>query len=208
MNNLAPITYIERHSHLSTSELVVLTQNDNEAAFNALLKRYKRFIGNRVYRLAPDWSDHSDLIQEVNIRIWRFIKQLRQPQSFTTWLSQLILHVFYDELRKRPREFEFVSLDEPIWNDNMDESAREIGDNSRLPDNQLLAKELYLVVNEAISAITDQFRTAEILRDIEGLSYEEIARVTHCELGTVKSRIARARKCIQKRISEYLRECA
>lgn len=195
-------------AELPDTELISLCQHQNEAALNELLKRHKCYIINRLYKLAPDLNDQSDLIQEVYIRVWRFIGQLKKPSSFRPWLSQLIKNVFYDELRKRPRNNQIISLDEPLSNDPSEESTRDIKDCSQQPDDLLLAKELCEVLKEAMKDIPQQFRTAEILRDIEGLSYEEICKVTHAELGTVKSRIARARLKIQEKLAEYLQQCA
>jgi RNA polymerase sigma-70 factor (ECF subfamily) len=133
---------------------------------------------------------------------------LRQPASFRTWLSQLILNVFYGELRKRPRDFQIVSLDEPYTTDSMDETTRDIKDDSKQPEDILLAKELSEVLAEAMDEVPAQFKTAQVLRDINGMSYQEIAQITHVELGTVKSRIARARLRIQERVSSYLKDAA
>jgi RNA polymerase sigma-70 factor (ECF subfamily) len=196
------------YAQLPDTELIILCQRHDEPALNELLKRHKSYIVNRLYKLAPDLSDQSDLIQEVYIRVWRFIGQLKKPSSFRAWLSQLVTNVFYDELRKRPRNNQVISLDEPITNDSSEESTRDIKDCSQQPDDLLLAKELSQVLKEAMQDIPIQFRTAEILRDVEGLSYEEICRVTHAELGTVKSRIARARMKIQEKLQSYLQQCA
>lgn len=197
------------YPELSNAELVVLAQRKDEMALNHLLRRNKRAIINKLYKLAPDWTDTSDLVQEVNIRIWRFINQLRNPNSFRTWLNQLVVNVFYDELRKRPRDFQIVSLDEPMPGDaGEDSSTRDIKDSSRQPEDVILTNELSEVLNDAMSGISDQFRTVAVLRDVEGLSYEEIAKLTNTELGTVKSRIARARLKIQKKIAPYLSNAA
>jgi RNA polymerase sigma-70 factor, ECF subfamily len=196
------------YADLSVTDLVILSQEKNESALTELLKRHNAFIRNRLYKIAPDWTDQSDLIQEIHIRVWRFIGQLRQPESFRTWLSQLILNVFYGELRKRPRDFQIVSLDEPFINDSMDESTSDIRDESKQPEDILLAKELSLVLARAMSEVPAHFKIAQILRDMEGMSYQEIARLTHVELGTVKSRISRARLRIQEKIMSYLQDCA
>src|SRR5271166_798264 len=98
------------YTDLSITDLVILSQKKNEAALCELLKRHNVYIRNRLFKIAPDWTDHADLVQEVHIRVWRFIGQLKQPGSFRTWLSQLITNVFYGELRKRPRNFQIVSL--------------------------------------------------------------------------------------------------
>jgi RNA polymerase sigma-70 factor (ECF subfamily) len=196
------------YRQLSDAELIHLCQQHNELALNELLKRYNSYIVNRLYKIAPDFTEQADLIQEVHIRVWRFIGQLRNPSSFKSWLSQLVKNVFYDELRKRPRDFQLISLDEPITNDSTEETTRDIKDLSQQPDDLLLAKELSQVMSEAMMEIPIQFRTAEYLRDVEGLSYEEICKVTNSELGTVKSRIARARLKIQEKLQGYLKQCA
>lgn len=194
---------------LSNTDLVRLAQKKDEQALNELLKRHKKTITNKLYRLAPDWKDTSDLEQEVQIRIWRFIGQLRNPDSFRTWLNQLVVNVFYDELRKRPRDFQIVSLDEPFAGESADDCpTRDVKDGGQQPDDKLLSDELSQVLEKAMSKISKPFRTVAVLRDVEGLSYEEIANLTGTELGTVKSRIARARMKIQKQILPYLRECA
>jgi RNA polymerase sigma-70 factor (ECF subfamily) len=197
-----------RYAELSVTDLVVLSQRKDDAALTELLKRHSAYIKNRLYKIAPDWEDHADLVQEIHIRVWRFIGQLRQPESFRTWLSQLILNVFYGELRKRPRGFQIISLDEPFTNDSSEDSTRDIRDNSKQPEDILLAKELTEVLTQAMEEVPLQFKTAQVLRDMEGMSYQEIAQLTHVELGTVKSRIARARLRIQERVASYLRECA
>jgi RNA polymerase sigma-70 factor (ECF subfamily) len=197
------------YANLSVTELVVLSQRNDQMAFTELLKRHNVYIKNRLYKIAPDWSDHSDLIQEIHIRIWRFIGQLRNPASFRTWLSQLITNVFYGELRKRPRDFHVVSLDEPFSNESSeDNSTRDIEDLSKKPEDVLLAKELTEVLEDAMADVPLQFKTAQLLRDVEGMSYQEIAVITNSELGTVKSRIARARLRIQDKVSSYLADAA
>ncbi len=193
------------YAEVPTADLVVLSQRKDEAALTELLKRHKAFISNRLYKFAPDWKDQSDLIQEVNIRVWRFIGQLKKPESFRTWLSQLVMNVFYDELRKRPRDFHLVSLDEPMSDDSTD--TRDVRDSSQLPDDAMLGKELMGVLMDAMADIPEQFKQAQLLRDIQGLSYEEIAKLTNTELGTVKSRIARARMRIQEKVGAYV-NCA
>lgn len=203
MNTAAKVKV--NYAETLTKDLVVLAQRNDELALTELLKRHKTFIVSRLYKIAPDWKDQSDLIQEVNIRVWRFVGQLKNPVAFRSWLSQLVLNVFYDELRKRPRDFHLISLDEPLSSDTTD--TRDIRDRAQLPDDQMLGKELLKVLMNAMDDIPEQFKQAEALRDIDGLSYEEIARITNSELGTVKSRIARARLRIQAKIAPYM-NCA
>lgn len=196
------------YQQLSDVELIVACQRKDPTALKHLFKRYEFTILGMIRRLAPDWKDTSDLVQEVMIRIWRSIDQLRNPSAFKTWLNQIVTNLFYDELRKRPRNFQIVSIDEPITTaDGSDTCTREIADACPLVESKLLMKELAGALSDAMAEIPEQFRTAAVLRDVEGLSYEEIAQLTGTRLGTVKSRIARARLKIQEQLSSYM-DCA
>jgi RNA polymerase sigma-70 factor, ECF subfamily len=188
------------------AELIVLCQKKDSRAFEELIKRHQRTVYALLYRLAPDWNDTSDLAQEVFIRMWRSIGNLRNPSAFRSWLSQIVTNLFYDELRKRPRQLPTISMDEPLDSEEgSDATTRDIKDKSAGPDELCQRKEMTEVVRQAMTRLPEQFRTAIILREFEGLSYEEIALITHTEIGTVKSRIARARAKIQEMVSPYLK---
>jgi RNA polymerase sigma-70 factor (ECF subfamily) len=188
------------------AELIVLCQKKDSRAFEELIKRHQRTVYALLYRLAPDWNDTSDLAQEVFIRMWRSIGNLRNPSAFRSWLSQIVTNLFYDELRKRPRQLPTISMDEPLDSEEGgDSTTRDIKDKSAGPDELCQRKEMTEVVRQAMTRLPEQFRTAIILREFEGLSYEEIALITNTEIGTVKSRIARARAKIQEMVSPYLK---
>ena len=194
------------YSQKSDRDLVLACQKRDPGAFEELVKRHQRTVYALLYQLAPDWSDTSDLAQEVFIRVWRSINNLRNPSSFRGWLTQIVTNLFYDELRRRPRRLPTVSMDEGLDPDAEEgESAtRDIPDVSMLPDEKILNQELSQVIREAMTKLPEQFRTAIVLREVEGLSYEEIAILTKTEMGTVKSRIARARTKLQEMLQPYL----
>jgi RNA polymerase sigma-70 factor, ECF subfamily len=188
------------------AELILLCQKKDSRAFEELIKRHQRTVYALLYRLAPDWNDTADLAQEVFIRMWRSIGNLRNPSAFRSWLSQIVTNLFYDELRKRPRQLPTISMDEPLDSEEgNDATTRDIKDKSAGPDELCQRNELTAIVRQAMVRLPEQFRTAIILREFEGLSYEEIALITHTEIGTVKSRIARARAKIQEIVSPYLK---
>jgi RNA polymerase sigma-70 factor (ECF subfamily) len=192
------------YTQYSDRDLVIACQRREQAAFEELVKRYQRTVYALLYQLAPDWKDTADLSQEAFLRIWRSINNLRNPSSFRSWLTQIVTNLFYDELRKRPRQLPTVFMDDPA-NDESDEGAtRDIADTSAQPDDIVLNREISEVIRGAMASLPEQFRTAIVLREIEGLSYEEIGALTKTEMGTVKSRIARARAKLQELLKPYL----
>lgn len=198
----------QSHELMSDIELIIACQNRSEGAFEILVQRYQRTVFGLLYQLAPDWNDTSDLAQEVFIRIWRSIGTLRNPHAFRSWLNQLVTNLFYDELRKRPKNL-IVSMDESVKSDDSDENVtRDIADHSSMPDELNQRRELYDAINKAISKLPEQFKTVIVLREFEGLSYDEIAEVTHTEIGTVKSRIARARAKVQESLNPFVNNAA
>jgi RNA polymerase sigma-70 factor (ECF subfamily) len=206
---LGLLTKNTNYEEMSDAELVLACQRKDTAALTHLLTRHKRTITGMFYKLAPDWKDTGDLVQEAYIRVWRSIGKLKNPNSFMSWLNKIVTNLFYDELRKRPQNFHMLYIDEPLSNENGSEkTTRDIADDSQQPEDKVLSGELSKKLAEAIASIPEQFRTAAVLRDIEGLSYEEIAGITRAEIGTVKSRICRARLKLQEHLAPYLKEAA
>ena len=191
---------------LSNHDLILRCQvglRPDRAAFAELLRRHQTQVDRVLYHLAPDWSDRADLAQEVWIRVYRNIGRLQEPTKFRGWLSRIATNLFYDELRKRKRVASPLSLDAPrsLEDGEMD---WEIAGDTPSPDEQMTTREFYEQLREAIADLPEAFRTTIILREIEGLSYEEIAELTGVSLGTVKSRIARARSRLQTQLQSYL----
>jgi RNA polymerase sigma-70 factor, ECF subfamily len=192
---------------LSTEELVLKAQADQMSALEELVSRYQKLVYVTLYQLAPERNDITDLTQEVLLRMCRSIKSLRNPKTFKYWLNRIITNLFYDELRKAPRQLKTISLDEPAYeNDDEQSPARDIPDASDMPDKLALNSELDYKIQQAIQNLPEQFRTIIVLREIQGLSYEEIASLTETNIGTVKSRLARARLKLQEVLEPYLKE--
>jgi RNA polymerase sigma-70 factor (ECF subfamily) len=192
---------------LATDELVLRAQTDQMSALEELVSRYQKLVYVTLYQLAPERNDITDLTQEVLLRMCRSIKSLRNPKTFKYWLNRIITNLFYDELRKTPRQLKTISLDEPTFEHEDDQSpARDIPDSSDLPDKVTLNGELDQKIQQAIQNLPEQFRTIIVLREIQGLSYEEIASLTETNIGTVKSRLARARLKLQEVLEPYLKD--
>lgn len=193
---------------LANHDLVQLCQaglRPDRSAFSELLRRYESHVNRVLYHLAPDWDDRADLAQEVWIRVYRNINRLQEPAKFRGWLSRITTNLFYDELRKRKRHQSPLSLDAPLSMEDGDISW-EIAAFDPSPDDTLSTHEFYHQLQVAIAQLPEVFRTTIVLREIEGMAYEEIAEITGVSLGTVKSRIARARQRLQAQLQPYLQE--
>ncbi len=191
---------------LSNYDLILRCQaglQPDRTAFAELLRRYQSHVDKVLYHLAPDWQDRADLAQEVWIRVYRHIKRLQEPVKFRGWLSRITTNLFYDELRKRKRVARPLSLDTPRRVED-GEMTWEIASDYPSPDDDLSTREFYEQLNRAIQDLPEVFRTTIVLREIEGMAYEEIAEITGVSLGTVKSRIARARTRLQNVLQGYL----
>lgn len=188
-------------------DLVLLAQGRDKHAFGELVKRHQASIRAHLYQLAPDCSDRADFEQEVLIRMWRSIGTLRNAACLKSWLRQIATNIFYDSLRKKP-SLKIVSLDEPYNNEKDESASRDVQDCSAMPEEVMQRAELMSEIETALGKLPEQFRVAMILREMHGLSYEEIATLTHSEKGTVKSRISRARDKIQLSMASYIKDCA
>lgn len=191
---------------LSNYDLVLRCQTGlrpDREAFAELLRRYQSHVEKILFHLAPDWQDRADLAQEVWIRVYRNIKRLNEPVKFRGWLSRIATNLFYDELRKRKRVTQPISLDAPRMVED-GEMDWEIAADNPGPVDDLSTREFYEQLHIAIADLPEVFRTTIVLREIEGMAYEEIADITGVSLGTVKSRIARARQRLQSQLQPYL----
>jgi RNA polymerase sigma-70 factor (ECF subfamily) len=186
------------YSQMEDCQLVELCKKKDQAAFEALMKRHQRTVFALLYKMAPDWNDTADLAQEAFIRIWRGIDKLHNPRAFKSWMVQIVTNLFYDELRKRPRQVTILSLDQPVNSEDEDGPSRDLVDPAAGPEEVFARKNVRESVNNAIATLPRQFRTAIVLRELEDLPYEEIAKITATDIGTVKSRISRARTKVQQ----------
>lgn len=197
-------------SHLNQTsdlEIVELAQIGDKEAFQELVRRHQKNVFALLYQLAPEWRDLNDISQEVFIRVFRGIHNLRNPKIFKSWLNQIVLNLFYDELRKRPRRVKTISMDQTFEDESGEsEFIREIKDSRQKPDEVMSNHETRDAIKKAMSQLPEQFRTAIVLRELQGLQYEEIAEMLGCALGTVKSRIWRARERLQELLRPYFND--
>lgn len=183
--------------------LVEGLRSGDDNAYEALIVRYQQPVYNLIYRLMDDPGDSSDIVQEVFLKIFRNIGSFRGQSSLKTWIYRIAVNEAHNHRRwfSRHRRQE-VGL-EPE-----DDSARgyrdTLSDPSRSPFETVADHETRLMIETALAEVNPNFRAAVVLRDMEDLSYEEIAEVLQLSLGTVKSRILRGREALRKLLTGRL----
>lgn len=199
-------SFREIYKNMELVELIIKCQQDDRLALEELIKRHEKIVYNTLYHLDPNRVDIADIAQEVLFRMARAIKSLKKPVTFKFWLNQIITNLFYDELRRKTRRLSTISMDTPYKDDSEEamSASRDIADTDKIPEEKTLNKELDNVIKQSINDLPEQFRIVIVLRELQGLNYEEIAVITNTNIGTVKSRLARARAKLQDKIKPYL----
>ncbi|MFW5988585.1 MAG: RNA polymerase sigma factor [bacterium] len=179
-------------------ELIKKCKAGDIEAFEKLIQRYEKKVFTIAYRYMGNKEDADDLAQEALIKVYKSIKKFRGESLFTTWLYQIVANVCRDALRKKARKQE-TSIDSPIITEE-GETKREFGDSSLSPEILAEKAETEHYLQTLISQLKVEYKVVIIMREIQGFSYEEIAEELGCSLGTVKSRLNRARKHLRERI--------
>ncbi|MDQ6662840.1 MAG: sigma-70 family RNA polymerase sigma factor [Acidobacteriota bacterium] len=174
-----------------------------ETAYERLIQRFQQPVFNLAYRLLNDSGDASDVAQEVFLKVFRNVGGFRQQSSLRTWIYRIAVNEAHNRrrwlFRHRHKE---VGLDAEFE----DEAPRErmLRDPGRSPFDRTFDGERQILIGQALAAINPSFREAIVLRDLEDLSYDEIAEVLQISLGTVKSRILRGREALRGQLAERL----
>lgn len=185
--------------------LIDRVKNGDVKAFEMLVVKYQRRIERLIGRMVRDVDLVPDIAQETFIRAYRAIPQFRGDSAFYTWLYRIAVNTAKKALVELKRD-PLVSENALSGREDEDETSRvenELSD-GETPEAVLATKEIAATVNGAIEALSEDLRQAITLREIEGLSYEEIAEVMNCPIGTVRSRIFRAREAIAERLRPLL----
>ena len=191
----------------SDASLIARCQRADVAAFNEIVARYKGKIYNYLYRMTGNAEDAEDLAQEVFVRMYTNIGAFRAESSLSTWLFRIAGNLCVDAFRRGKKERDVVAGSLDVGHGSEDESAtatREVADWSREPGALLAQKELGAQIQTALEKLPPRLRSAVVLYDVEGLPYDEIARIEHIPLGTVKSRIFNARVALRQHLRPYL----
>jgi RNA polymerase sigma-70 factor, ECF subfamily len=178
-------------------QLVERVQKGDKRAFDVLVLKYQHRIYSLVTRFIRDPDEVQDVVQEAFIKAYRALPGFRGESAFFTWLYRIAINTAKNYLVSRARRPPGADVD--IEDAEYLESAGALRDLAG-PENQLMTEQLRAVIDKAIRALPEDLRTALTLREFEGLSYEEIAEVMRCPVGTVRSRIFRAREAVDHEI--------
>ncbi|HUA01753.1 MAG TPA: sigma-70 family RNA polymerase sigma factor [Candidatus Aquilonibacter sp.] len=184
------------------AQLVTELQAGSDAAFDYLVTYYHAGVYNLVYGILSDSADAADVTQDVFLRVFRGIRGFRGGSSLKTWLYRVSVRQALNHRRWCWRHHrQQISIDAQ---DEAHNSAFELKDAEATPFEQLATREMQSTVRRALAAVSPIFRSAVILRDLEGLSYEEIAEILEVSVGTVKSRILRGRRMLKEILDPIL----
>ena len=183
-------------------QLVERVQRGDKRAFDLLVLKYERRLARLLSRFVRDSHEVEDISQETFIKAYRALATFRGDAAFYTWLYRIGINTAKNYLMARGRRAPTVTVFDAEESEGFEgaEALQELN----TPESELLSKEIGQVVNDAMAALPEDLRTAITLREIEGLSYEEIAETMNCPIGTVRSRIFRAREAIAARLRPIL----
>src|SRR5689334_25277292 len=176
---------------------------DDERAFPELVWRFQGRVINLISRVLNDRECADDLAQEVFVRVFVHRRNYRHGSKFSTWLFTIAANLAKNEIRRRVRRRNWFSLD--ALQEVLKDSAPQLADPTEGRETTLEREQLQEAVGRAIATVPDKYRMALVFRDIEGLSYEEIAQVLNIPGGTVRSRINRARGMLKRKLQPLLR---
>ncbi|MCM1265473.1 MAG: sigma-70 family RNA polymerase sigma factor [Candidatus Gastranaerophilales bacterium] len=176
--------------------LIEMVQKDDFKALEELLRRIQKDIFAIFSHLCQKREIISDLTQETLVKIAKNIGKLKEISCFKTWANRIALNIFYDEMRKNSKIIEQTEIDN-LENLNIEDTKIQ-------PLEKCLASELGCIIKNCILSLPINSRIAIVLREFEGMSYDDIANLTHTNIGTVKSRISRARLKLQEELNDYI----
>jgi RNA polymerase sigma-70 factor (ECF subfamily) len=187
----------EPNSEPTDHQLVLRVQKGDKRAFDLLVLKYQYKLQAIVGRFIRDVDEVSDVTQEAFIKAYKALPKFRGDSQFYTWLYRIAINTAKNHLVSRSRR--------PVNTDIDVEDAEHFANNEKLiddttPENSMMTDELAAIIKKALSALPEDLRTALTLREFDGMSYEDIAAVMNCPVGTVRSRIFRAREFLDERV--------
>lgn len=187
---------------LSDHQLIEATKSGDEAAFAEIVNRYRNPLTNYLFRMLADYEEAVDLAQETFVRVYFAIERYHTDYAFSTYIYRIATNLAISELRKKKRR-KLLSLTSFFSSEDGDAQEYHPPDEKALPDEDLVEAERSKTIEKAIATLPDKYRAPIVLREIQELSYEEIAQILGLGLGTTKSRISRARGLLREKLKQY-----
>jgi RNA polymerase sigma-70 factor (ECF subfamily) len=184
--------------------LVARARAGDTPAFEEIYRRYERRIYNTVLQVVRNEEDAADITQEAFVRAYRSLRNLRSDEAFVSWLFRIAINLSRNHLRSRPH-FRIDSLDEFATSED-DEQELQIPDSTHDPARNAETREMQDVVRRAVGALSDAHREVITLHHLQGMRVDDIATILNCSVGTVKSRLSRARDELKRRLRSYVEE--
>ena len=175
---------------MNERELIALARRGDEAAFEQLVRLHEKKVYNLCIRMCSNAEDAAEAAQDTFLALWRGLETFREDASLSTWLYRLATNACIDLLRRARRTVDGVSIDD-------EEAHLEVTDHAPTPEQHIEHAETQRLVREAVASLPPEYRQVLVLRELQQLSYAEICEATALELGTVKSRINRARTMLR-----------
>jgi RNA polymerase sigma-70 factor (ECF subfamily) len=197
------LTVRERLRQTDDSGVVAAFLNGEQRAFDELVDRYQTRLLNFIYRTVGDRDRAEDLVQEVFIRVYRHLHRFDRSKKFSTWVYTIASNLAKNELRNRSRS-PLVLFQTMQGTSDEDDRPLQFEDSTSRPDDLYRRRHLRELVEQTVAQLPEHHRQVFVLREIEGRSYEEIAEITACNLGTVKSRLNRARTAFAAIIEPFV----
>lgn len=188
----------------SENNLIQRCKDGDIESFEELIRSHKQRVYNIALKMLSNTEDAMDVSQEAFIKVYRSIGKFNMESSFSTWLYKVVVNTCLDFIKKNKKLDKVYSIDEFIENREVNLNQQGLKNKYDTPEEALDKKIKRQTINRAINELPENFRTVIILRDIQGFSYEEIANITNCSLGTVKSRIKRGRESLKKLIENNI----
>lgn len=197
---------LDQEAPTTDNSLVREFISGNDTAFTQLVTRYKDSLTNYLNMMIGDYDTAVDLCQETFLRVYRNIGRYSNLYQFSTWIYRIATNLAIDEIRYRKRRGRVFYRN--VWKNRQSEEGDgpefELTDFRRNPRDEMLRKESSQVLGDAIRSLPEKYRTAFIMKEVQDLPYETIAKVLDCSAGTIKSRLHRARELLQRKLERYI----
>ena len=194
---------VGKESMIVDFELIEKTLKGDNSAFDKLVLKYEDRIFNIAYRMMGSYEEAKDASQEAFVNTFRSLANFRKESSFYTYLCQILINVCKNKFKRLNRDSRLVPMDDPFPTED-GEVRLEIPDNTYSPRDAMEKKDKEARVQEAINALDEEHKAVVVLRDIEGASYEEIALALNLNIGTIKSRLHRARQELKNKLKDVI----